>query len=329
MTSPNRVRQLLPIVISLAIIAMAVKVLMGTLAHIRVNEVLSSLEAIPVLELAVGVVLVLLLYGSLTYCEMRVAAFVDGPVSQRRAALGLMLAAPIGHMIGWGAVSGGAIRYRIYSAAGMRPLDIGKMALLAAIPYPAGLGLLLGMSLVLQSHAAADLLHVSAPLARGAGLAILALHAIYLTLVSVRREPIALGRFMLTLPPPQLTAMQYCVGITEVCCAAGVLYVLLPAGVTMPFAVFLGVYVLCILTALASSVPLGGLGVFESVILLLMPNVSPAALLGRVLAYRGLLELLPFFLSALTFLAYEVWWRLPKQRARVAAIRSARARNAP
>ncbi len=326
MSVSTRLKQLVPIAVSLGIIAMAAHVLMGTLSRIHFTDVISTLRGLPITALLIGGLLVVGLYSALTFCEIQIAQFMAGPVSRRRAALALLLAAPIGHAVGWGAVSGGAIRYRLYSAVGVRPLDIGKMVLLASIPYPAALGLLLGLSLVLQSAAAAAILHISEPLARGTGIALLALHLAYLTLIAVRRGPLSLGRFMLTLPSPQLTTMQYCVGIAEVCSAAGVLYVLLPSGINMPFVVFLGIYVMCILTALASSVP-AGIGVFESMILLLMPHIAPAALLGRVIAYRLLLEVLPLLLSLALFLIYEVWWRLSGQRARVIKLRSAGGRS--
>jgi uncharacterized membrane protein YbhN (UPF0104 family) len=319
-------RQFLPIIVSVAIVTLAGKVLVGTLRHIRYDEVVATLHAIPIFELCIGLVFVAGLYSALATCEMAIARYVAGPVSERRALLGALLAAPIGHAIGWGAVSGAAIRYRIYAAAGMRPLEIGKFALLASIPYPAGLGLLLGVSLVIQSGAAGHILHVEPAVARGAGLALLALHAAYLTLIATRRGPLPLGRMLITLPPPPLTTVQYCVGIVEVCCGAAVLYVLLPDSVGLPFTVFVGVYVLCILAGLASSVP-AGIGVFESVLLLLLPRVPPAELLGSVVAYRSLLELIPLLLSLTLFAAYELWWRLPPQRARVAAIRAAQARS--
>ncbi len=323
MSVSTRFRQIAPIIISIGIIAMAAHVLMGTLSRIHLSDVISTLRHLPVTSLLWGGLLVVTLYGALAFCEIKIAQFMDGPVSPRRAALALLLAAPIGHAVGWGAVSGGAIRYRLYSAVGVRPLDIGKMVLLAAIPYPAALGLLLGISLVIQSDAAATILHISEPVARGAGIALLALHLVYLTLIAVRRGPVSFGRFALTLPSPKLTTLQYCVGIAEVCSAAGVLYVLLPTSASVSFIVFLGIYVMCILTALASSVP-AGIGVFESMILLLMPQIAPAALLGRVIAYRLLLEVLPLLLSLGLFVLYEVWWRLPGQRARALKVRAAR-----
>ena len=273
----------------------------------------------------VSALLVVTLYTGLALYEAIIVRFVEGAASTRRAMLAALLAAPIGHAVGWGAVSGGAIRYRIYSAVELPALDIGKIALLAAIPYPAGLGLLLGVSLVLQSEPAAGILHVSAALARGTGLALLALHVAYGTLILTRRTPLAFGRFRLRLPPPNLTAIQYGVGIVEVSCGAAVLYLLLPPMPGLPFIAFLGVYVLSILAALASSVP-AGLLVLEAMLLRLLPVPEPT-LLAAVAVYRFVLEVVPLLVAITLFVAYELWWKLPRQRRRAAALKAERQRR--
>jgi hypothetical protein len=52
--------------------------------------------------------------------------------------------------------------------------------------------------------------------------------------------------------------------------------------------------------------------VFESVLLLLLPRVPPDQLLGAMLGYRALLEVVPL-LAALALLAgHELWSRLPR-----------------
>jgi uncharacterized membrane protein YbhN (UPF0104 family) len=324
----HTLRRLLPIALSVAIVAMAARVLYSTLRHIKFADVLAALHAIPPSGILISALLVTTLYSALATYEAIVVRFVEGGASPRRAVLAALLAAPIGHAVGWGAVSGGAIRYRIYSAVHLPPLDIGKIALLAAIPYPAGLGLLLGVSLVLQSEAAGGILHVSASLARGTGLALLALHAAYLMLIATRRTPLAFGRFRMTLPPPDLTAVQYCVGIIEVCCGASVLYLMLPPIPGLPFIVFLGVYVLSILAALASSVP-AGLLVLEAMLIRLLPHVPEPTLLAAVAVYRFMLEVVPLLVAISLFVAYELWWKLPRQRRRAAALKAARQQREP
>lgn len=308
-------RRLFPILLPLAFVLFVVKVLTDRLAGIQWADIQTSVQALPSAMLIVGVLMVITIYSALSYCEAKIARFVAGPVSERRAALTALIAFPIGHAVGWGAVSGGALRYRLYSQAGMRPLEVGKMILLSSVAYPAGLGLLLGLSFLTQPDGAATVLKTSAELARGTGIALLALHMLYLTLVLARRGPINFGRLMLNVPTPELTSTQYLVGIIDVCLGAGILYVLLPANLGVSFVVFIGIYGLCIVAGLASSIP-AGLGVFEAVLLLLLPNVPKAQMLASVFGYRFILEVIPLMVALLLWIAYEIWWRLPAQRLR-------------
>lgn len=318
-------RRLLPIALSAFIVAMALRFLQrGGAQQLNVADVLRALHDIPLGGAMAGAFLVVVLYGALATCEAIIAEFVGGPVSPRRAATGGFLASSIGHVLGLGAVSGGAIRYRLYSAVGMPPLDIGKMILLAAIPYPAGLGLLLALSLLVQAGAAAPLLHTTVSLARGIGIALVAMHVAYLTLVLRHRGPLRLGRYRFTLPTPRLTAIQYVVGIVEVTCGASILYFLLPAGTDLPFTVYLGVYVISILAGLASGLP-AGIGVFDVAMVALLPGLKAAQVTAMVIVYRGLLEVIPVLVALTTFAVYEVWWRLPRQRRRAAAVEAAEA----
>jgi uncharacterized membrane protein YbhN (UPF0104 family) len=323
-----RLRQLLPVLVAIAIIALAFRQLTRLLHGLHFADVLRDLHSLPASELVVGGLLVVVLYTTLATYEVLIArAITGGPVSDRRAVVGALLAAPLGHLIGWGAVSGGAIRYRLYAAVHMRPLDIGKMVLLAAMPYPVGLGLLLGLSLILQTDAAAALLHVPPELARSTGLVLLALHVAWISVVLTRRRPLPLGRFMLALPTPPLTAVQYLVGIIEVSCGASILYLLLPAAGAPSFVAFVGIYVLSILFGLASMLP-AGIGAFDAMMATLLPDMPRDQLVAILLVYRLLLELVPVMVAILLFTGYEIWWTQPKQRARRAALeRAARERR--
>jgi uncharacterized membrane protein YbhN (UPF0104 family) len=55
--------------------------------------------------------------------------------------------------------------------------------------------------------------------------------------------------------------------------------------------------------------------VFESVLLLLLPRMPPAQLIGSVLAYRFLLEVLPLLVALLLFTGFECGSRLANRGA--------------
>ena len=89
--------------------------------------------------------------------------------------------------------------------------------------------------------------------------------------------------------------------------AAGVLIVLLPpAEELLPAVLLMGTYMLAQLAGLASQVP-GGLGVFETVFIILIGDKIPAeALLGALFTYRIIYYLLPLALSAALLGIHEI-----------------------
>jgi len=91
-------------------------------------------------------------------------------------------------------------------------------------------------------------------------------------------------------------------------CGISVLYVLLPTGTDIEFLSFAAVYVIAIVVGLLSSVP-AGLGVFESMLLLMLREVPPDALLGSVLVYRLVYELMPLAGGVVLFIGWEGWLR--------------------
>jgi phosphatidylglycerol lysyltransferase len=234
----------------------------------------------------------------LSYHEvLAVAEAADhGGCSRRRAIVTALVAYPIGHAVGVGALSGGAVRLRWYTAAGLSLAEVGQVVVLCTIPYAVGLGVLFSVSLLWRGEIAAALLHVPAGWATGLALAFLLFHIGYVTATFRLRGhwqwPRWLGGLSLKLPSGGLTRMQYLLGVVDVGAAAGILYLFLPSGIGMSYVEFLPLYVLCIFAALASNVP-AGLGVFESVLLVMLPHVPPSQLLGAMLLYRCVYEVVP------------------------------------
>ena len=96
------------------------------------------------------------------------------------------------------------------------------------------------------------------------------------------------------------------VGCSDLLCAAGVLYVLLPPQAAIGFAAFAGLYLIAIAAGVISNVP-GGVGVFESVLLLLFRTVPADHLLGALLAYRIIYYFVPFGLALGLLGWHEIW----------------------
>jgi phosphatidylglycerol lysyltransferase len=238
--------------------------------------------------------------------EVQMLRYLRPTALWQRPFVTALIAYPIGHAVGLGAFSGGAIRYRIYSAAGFGAADIGKLILLSVMPFASGLGLLAGVSMLAATEGAAAALHLQPQIVTMIGAGLLATHVIYVGLVIARVRPLGSWVPAFELPSSKLTTIQYLLGVTEVLCAISVLYVLLPPAADIGFPAFVAVYVTAITAGTLSGVP-AGLGVFESILLVTLTGVPTEALLGTVLAYRLVYELLPFVSGLLLLLAYEAW----------------------
>ena len=83
-----------------------------------------------------------------------------------------------------------------------------------------------------------------------------------------------------------------------------VLYLLLPESVGTGYLAFLGAYLASVLAGVLSHVP-AGLGVLESMLLLLLPDVPPEQLLAAVLMYRVIYEIVPVLCSLALWFVFE------------------------
>lgn len=303
-----KLTRFLPALISAAIIVVAGVVLYRTLGRIDAADIASSFAAISSGQLAAAAAFTLAALLSLALYEIAMLRYVEPGMPACRPFLTALIAYPVGHAVGFGALSGGAIRYRSYSAAGMSAFDIGKIMVLSVMPYAAGLGVLGAVSLVADAPEASRLLQVTPQTAAMGGAVLLLAHAVYIAAVLRIRGPVSLRWFQLELPSPRMTGIQYALGIIDACCGIAVLYVLLPADAGIGFTAFAVVYVIAIIGGLLSSVP-AGLGVFESMLLLMLRDVPPGDLLGSVLAYRLIYEVIPLAVGIVLFVGWEAWGR--------------------
>jgi phosphatidylglycerol lysyltransferase len=228
-----------------------------------------------------------------------VGTAVPGRISVGLAAFAGVVAHALSNTLGFPALTGGAVRYRIYASAGLTAGDIARIVGLA------GLGVGLGFAVVTT----AALLWEPA-IARGwgrlPGVALFLALAALLGWLAVRPRTLRIANWTLAWPTARTTAMQMAMGGVEMTAAVAALYVLLPPGSAPPFVDFLPIYVAAVLAGVVSHVP-GGLGVFETIMLASFPPAARADLLAAMLCYRLTYSLLPFSLAAAALTAFE--WR--------------------
>jgi glycosyltransferase 2 family protein len=198
--------------------------------------------------------------------------------------------------LGFPLITGGAIRYWLYTPAGLSPGQIASLTIVAGITFWLGLGLIVGVGFLTSSAALSEINHFDPLANRLIGVAILFVLLLYFVWVGSmkRRGAAVMGDFRL--PGPLTTLQQMTLGVIDVCSAAATLYVLLPKGTGVGFAAFATLYSFASMLGIASHSP-GGLGVFEATILQGVGGDFDA-LLASLLMFRGVYYIVPFVAAA-------------------------------
>ncbi|HEY4369591.1 MAG TPA: YbhN family protein [Steroidobacteraceae bacterium] len=235
-----------------------------------------------------------LLVGLYEGLAVRVAS---GRRERSAAFVTALIANPIGHLIGAAMFSGGALRFRRYISIGLTPKQIAAVVTLAMMPYLLAIGWLIDLCLLVAAPEAAEALHLPTRVVMLIGTLGLAKDIGWLVLVSLRRRPLQFGRWQLPLPSLKTTLVQIGTGAAEMLLVAAVLYLFLQAHLALSLPAFIAIYLIAIVVGQISYVP-AGLGVLEAALLMMLPQVPPATLIGAVLAYRTVFELLPLLPAA-------------------------------
>jgi phosphatidylglycerol lysyltransferase len=269
---------------------------------LRLGDVRAALQAMPAprvltaLALSVASYLLLAAYDGLAlrYLRRRVAAV--------RVLLTSFLAYAFGHNLGVSALTGTAVRMRLYADSGVSAVDAATISGFCSVTSALGLATLGGTSLLLAPGQIGPL-HGHVGLALVIGVGSWMMIALYLGWSGSRRVLEVRG-WTLRAPGAPMAVMQWLLGTADMTLAASVLWVLLPPGV-ISFPSFAGAYAAAVVVGIVSHLP-GGVGVFEAVLVLALPQLGTHTLLGALLTYRALYYLAPLAVATLLFVAREV-----------------------
>ncbi len=291
----------------IALLAIALAVVHHELGETGSLHLSAAVRLIPSQQLLQAAVLTVLAYVLLCGYDLLALRYVGNPLAAGRTAFSSLLAYALSQTLGFPLVTGGAIRVRFWSMWGLSTSDIAGATAFVSATFTVGVAAVCGLALLLEPSSLLTLLHLPEVLARSMGALLLSGVMAYLWWSVARRgQLLSIGRFTLMVPSPQLAGAQVALALLDWGVAGLVLFVLLPAGHTLTPLSFLGVFALAQFVGVVSHVP-GGLGVFESLMMLALRDAAaPAEVLGALVAYRAVYYLVPFLLGLVTLAAVEV-----------------------
>jgi uncharacterized membrane protein YbhN (UPF0104 family) len=287
------------VLLSLVIIGVALKVLVGMIHHIDFADVVVAIKATPLHNVFLAALFVAGGYFTLTFYDWFALRTIGrGRVPYRIAALAGFTSYSVGHNIGATVFTGGAVRYRIYSFHGLDAIEVAKICFVAGLTFWLGNVTVLGLGITIHPWAAGAIDQLGEVANRCIGIGLLIILVCYLGWVWTAPREIGRGGWTVRLPSGPSTLLQICIGILDLGFCALAMYMLIPGEPNIGFITLAVIFVTATLLGFASHAP-GGLGVFDAAMLVALWEFDKEDLLAGLLLFRVLYYLVPFALALL------------------------------
>jgi phosphatidylglycerol lysyltransferase len=291
-------------IISAVLFGAAIYVIHIKLRKYHYHDIVRQLLQVPFKVLIFAAVLTICDYLVLTIYDVLALRYIQHRLEYRRIAM----ASFIGYVFSHNAtiVGGSAARYRIYSAFGISANEVAKLVVFCSLTFWLGFLTISGTAFVLARQDIPEAFHIPFVSVLPVGIIFLTIVIAYIMSTVFRNRPLRLGGWELPIPPLSLSLGQIGISSLDWLLAGSVLYVLLPDTMQITFFKFIVIFLLAQIAGLLSYIP-GGLGVFETVILLLLSEFGePSAVMSSLLLYRLIYYIIPLGIASIILAVYEV-----------------------
>ena len=296
----------LGVAISVTIIAVAFYVLFHILRDIDVDDVMEAVRQTEPRSIALSGLFVAAGYFTLTFYDLfAIRAIGVTSIPYHITAFAAFTSYSVGHNVGASVFTGGAVRYRVYSAWGLNAIDVAKVCFLAGLTFWLGNAAVLGLGIADHPEAATSIDQLPAWCNRLIAIAFIAGLIGYVIWVGIRPRCVGSGPWTVELPGGPMTLLQILIGIVDLGFCALAMYVLVPDQPNVGFVVVAVIFVSATLLGFASHSP-GGLGVFDAAMLVGLWQMDKKDLLAGMLLFRLLYYVVPFVISIILLTLREV-----------------------
>ena len=299
----------LPALLGVLLLFGAIYVVQREFHSLRLADIRASMAAIPSQALLLAAGATVVSYGVLTFYDRLGTIYAGHKVRYRRVAFASFCAYALSHNLGFAAVSGAAVRYRLYSHWGLTPVQIAKVVGFCSLTFGLG-GLVLGGWILFFEPRSIPffsgvLPHWAFP---AIGTAMWLLVAAYVVISRVAGHVRFRGHEF-DLPGWRMAIVQVALASLDVAVTAAIFFTLLPATHGLTYLRFLACYLASYSAGLLANLP-GGIGVFDTAMLLGLEGYLPApVILGAILVFRLYYYVIPLFLAGTMFAGNEILLR--------------------
>ena len=305
MTRGRIVKALGPL-LSLGLFGFALLVLHHELAAYHLRDVIAGLAALQRDRLVVAVLLTAASYVVLTGYDFLAVLYVGRRLAYPKVALASFVGYSFTYTVGHTLFTGIPIRFRLYSGWGFSAIEVARIVGFCVLTFWVGFLTTAGVVFLVEPLQVPASFHLPFGSAHLLGGVFIVIVCAYVVAAALQPKPVRVFGWEIQVPKLPLALGQTAVGFVDWILAGAVLFLLLPTGAAISFPLFLAMFLLAQIVGQASQIP-GGLGVFESVLVLLLgPVAPPAAVLGSLVAYRLIYYFAPLAIAAVLLVGNEV-----------------------
>jgi phosphatidylglycerol lysyltransferase len=291
---------------SIVLFTAAVWLLHSELQNYHLRDILNALASVPSGRLGAAAGLTILSYTVMTGYDALALRYIRYQLAYPKVGLASFIGYAFSNNIGMSMIAGASVRYRLYSAWGLSTLQITQVVAFCTLTLWLGFFTIGGVVFLIEPLTIPAAIHLPLASLRVIGIVMLAVVLAYGIATTAKKTAITIREWEIQLPSVRLLLSQLILAALDWMLASLVLFVLLAPGSAMSYPEFLAVYLLAQLAGLVSQVP-GGLGVFETAVVLMLSARVPAnQIFGALLGYRALYYWLPLITAALLLGLQEI-----------------------
>ena len=297
-------RTLILVGLGLLMFGLALTFIRHELKAYSLTKIIESVRSISHGSIALAVLATITSFFAISIYDYLALKYTDKQIPLRKTIFASFSAYSISNTLGMSALTGNAVRYRLYSSWGLGALDVAVIAFVTAFfLFISGLSLA-SFGLLTDKSLFETAFHLPSWVAIALGIVTALIVVSGLIFLLTGSPTRTVKKITIKKPKPVLVFIQWATGIIDWVAAAAVLYFLLPHGSEFSFLTFVPIFVAAHYIGAASGLP-GGIGVFEAIFLLMVPAGEEVAVAAGLVAYRAIYYLLPLAISVVLLTAHQ------------------------
>jgi uncharacterized membrane protein YbhN (UPF0104 family) len=293
------------IIFIILILLFAFNLLYKQLTNISITKILYVLKTVPISRIIIALALVIVYYILLGGYDILAIKYLTTHKVKIKYSIILLIcfiSNSIGNNLGYSMLFGGSLRYRLYSLYNMSISNITKVLLFASISIWVGL-ITIGSFIFTFTNA----YYKIDKLLQLIGIFFIVIILVYciFNILNVNKKIKIFNKYIIKIPNIKVIVLQILFSTLDWIISSLVLYTLLYS-MNLKYINFLKIFLISQFLSIISQVP-GGIGIFETTIILFLPKMKKnVEFIVSLLSYRILFYIIPLIISIILLILFEI-----------------------